>query len=172
MKRMLCVLAIGVATIGCGKKAETKASEAVAPGPAKLHADTPPSDSDRNLLAGAAAVTTSELEFNAPTGDKIPLKLVTRLDGATWVADVMVGGKLEETIDTTVPKDSPTLQPKASLVRMANVVVFLTGATRSDGADRYDARIYGWSDATKQLALAKQIRFTGKLAAPIAPEKP
>jgi hypothetical protein len=174
---ILLALAIGICGLGaCGKKADqadqTK-PEPVHHEPAPLPAaDTAPNEADRQLIAGAAAVTATELEYNAPSGEKLPLQIVTRVDGATWVTDIVVNGKVAETIDTTIPKDDKATQPKASVVRMANVVVFLTGVTRPDADDRYDARIYGWNDATKQLALAKVIRFTGELAPPIPPEKP
>ncbi len=180
MKRtILAGLVVGLVVVvsSCGKKADQgdkPKAEPVQPDPAtrKPPADPPPSDADKQLVAGASAITATELEFNAPSGEKIPLKIVKRVDGATWVTDIVVNGKVDETIDTTVPKDATTSQPKASVVRMANVVVFVSGVTRTDGDDRYDARVYGWSDATKQLALAKAIRFSAKLAPPIPPVQP
>lgn len=175
---MKLALAIALAaTLGaCGKKSETKdpaptvgsgsGSGSAAPaGPAAKNT-TDVTDNDKTLVINATGIDTKDITFNAPTGERVPVKVAVRADAKI---DVTIGDKLFETIDAGVAAGDPKWEAVGSVVRIQNTVVVVAGArtkTAQPPTYKFDARVFTWDATGKQLALAKKIAFEHLLVPP------
>src|SRR5262249_28720073 len=133
------------------------------PPPSKVATDGP-SDKDKELVRAANLVKT-ELQWTTPSGDKIRIAARKRLKGETFVVDIVVGTAIVETIDTGAEKPDETgfvhYEPRAGVVVVPDGVLVVAGATKVTGKadDSYDARLFVWDAAKKQLVVAKKIAF-------------
>ncbi len=168
---------------GCGKKTEDKpvhepsAASSKAPpaaepakqsgAPVKIDPAKPvgaPSASDQELVS-SADTTRTELQWKSPSGESITVAAKKRLNGNTWMVDLLIDGRVIETIDTGAEKESADgfkqYDPLAGVAGIAEGVLFISGSSKLTGKpdDKYDSRVLAWDAGKKQLVVARSIVF-------------
>jgi hypothetical protein len=184
MMKTLATIVLGLALSGCAKKSDDKPTppaakpvEAAKPEPAKAQpkpADklqwtaAQPSDADKDLVRTHA---TSDRDKTTVTfkrdGASIDVATVQRLVGDTYVVDLMIGGKVVDTLETGTEKPDPETgfhrsEAHASVGLIPSGVLVVVDVAKVTGraVDDYEARELVWNPATKQLDPARKLEFT------------